>query len=501
MPAEGRCGQRVEQHPQLPLNVEVTMRRAVAPLLVSVCFSSPIACAHGGPSSPQVQARAAAGSSSERAIRGGTLINPDAPPVPDATVLVRGGRIVCAGAARDCPVPSSIPTIDAADGFIGPGLVDAHVHFGQTGWADGRPDFIDVTREYPYDSVAAELERDPARFGRAYLCSGVTSVFDVGGPSWTVAFAHRTDTATDLPRVEAAGPLLSTLAIPPGWPPRMASQFTYMTTEASIRETVDQRRALGADAVKVWYLEIPDSLHDAKRRQLNLAADQARKDRLRLLVHATELPLAKDALRAGAAVLVHAVDSDTVDAEFLRLARSTGAVVIPTARTITGYGDVGLGRSPAARYPLDCVDPATRRKLTTVLPESLRPPADKVRAFVARTAAIVDTNVARMYSAGVWLAVGTDAGNPGTAHGPSIYAEMEAMQAAGMPAHAVFTAATRGGAEAMALSSEIGRVAPGYVADLAIFAKDPTKDIANARTVQWVLRRGMPHRVADLVGR
>ena len=133
------------------------MRRAVAPLLVSVCFSSPIACAHGGPSSPQVQARAAAGSSSQLAIRGGTLINPDAPPVPDATVLVRGGRIVCAGAARNCPVPSSIPTIDAADGFIGPGLVDAHVHFGQTGWADGRPDFIDVTREYPYDSVAAEL--------------------------------------------------------------------------------------------------------------------------------------------------------------------------------------------------------------------------------------------------------------------------------------------------------------------------------------------------------
>lgn len=113
----------------------------------------------------------------------------------------------------------------------------------------------------------------------------------------------------------------------------------------------------------------------------------------------------------------------------------------------------------------------------------------------------MDTNVARMYSAGVRLAVGTDAGNPGTAHGPSIFAEMEAMQAAGMPAHAVFTAATRGGAEAMALSSEIGRVAPGYVADLAIFAKDPTKDIANARTVQWVLRRGVPHRVADLVGR
>src|SRR3712207_7387135 len=39
-----------------------------------------------------------------------------------------------------------------------------------------------------------------------------------------------------------------------------------------------------------------------------------------------------------------------------------------------------------------------------------------------------------LVSAGVRVAMGTDAGNPGTAHGPSVYREMEAMQAAGMTA-------------------------------------------------------------------
>ena len=45
--------------------------------------------------------------------------------------------------------------------------------------------------------------------------------------------------------------------------------------------------------------------------------------------------------------------------------------------------------------------------------------------------------------------MGTDAGNPLTLHGPSVYAEMEAMQAAGMAPMEVLVAATANGARAM----------------------------------------------------
>ncbi len=75
--------------------------------------------------------------------------------------------------------------------WITPGLVDAHVHFCQTGWADGRPDAFDVRERYPYEEVEADLRAHPERFFRSYLCSGVTAVFDVGGYPWTLDLRAR----------------------------------------------------------------------------------------------------------------------------------------------------------------------------------------------------------------------------------------------------------------------------------------------------------------------
>src|SRR6187455_3596979 len=83
-----------------------------------------------------------------RALVGGTLVNgTGAPPVPRATVVVRDGKIECAG--KDCKVPPGAIVTDVSGAWITPGLVDAHVHFGQTGWADGRPDAFDVRDRYP----------------------------------------------------------------------------------------------------------------------------------------------------------------------------------------------------------------------------------------------------------------------------------------------------------------------------------------------------------------
>src|SRR5688500_16550914 len=60
------------------------------------------------------------------AIVGGTLINPGEPRVPDAVVVVRGGRIACAGTRTQCAVPAGVEVIDATGMFVGPGLIDAH---------------------------------------------------------------------------------------------------------------------------------------------------------------------------------------------------------------------------------------------------------------------------------------------------------------------------------------------------------------------------------------
>ena len=67
--------------------------------------------------------------------------------------------------------------------------------------------------------------------------------------------------------------------------------------------------------------------------------------------------------------------------------------------------------------------------------------------------------------------MGTDAGNPLTLHGPSVYAEMEAMQAAGLTPMQVLVASTRGGATAMGRAKDFGTVEKGKLADLLIVGR------------------------------
>ena len=434
------------------------------------------------------------------AIVGATLVNPGAARVPDAVVVTRGGRIACAGTRAECAVPAGVDTVDATGMFVAPGLIDAHVHFSQTGWVDGRPDAFDVRREFPYDSVVAALRTRPERFGRAWLCSGVTSVFDVGGYPWSVAMANGTSTRLDMPRVAAVGPLLSTIDHWVNLPDMR--QFVAMTGDSVVRATVREQKRMGSAAQKVWYLQMPDSVRPRARAMLVAAGEEAKAQGIPMIVHATQLRTAKDALEAGATVLVHSVETDTVDAEFIALLKRNDAILIPTLTVREGYADVFLGRSPAARYPLDCIDPATRARLETVIPEERRTP---YVAFVRsgrwdRERATMEENLRRLHAAGVRIAMGTDAGNPGTAHGPSVYREMEAMQAAGMPAADVFRSATLVAAQAMGLGEEAGLVAAGRTADLVVLAADPTADIANARGVRMVVRRGAMYGREELVG-
>src|SRR5947208_12903475 len=91
------------------------------------------------------------------ALLGATMVDPAAGgPVRGAVIVLRDGRIACAGSRAACPVPADADTVNAAGKWIIPGLIDTHVHFSQTGWVDGRPDALDLRDRYPYERVQAE---------------------------------------------------------------------------------------------------------------------------------------------------------------------------------------------------------------------------------------------------------------------------------------------------------------------------------------------------------
>ena len=425
---------------------------------------------------------------------GATLVDgTGAAPVRNAVVLMRDGRVACAGPRAACPVPPDADTVRAAGKWIIPGLVDTHVHFSQTGWVDGRPDALDLRDQYPYDQVEANLHARPERFFRSYLCSGVTSVFDVGGYPWTLDLQARTAHSTTAPRVLSAGPLLSTIDFWLNLPDQR--QFIYMADDATVRQAVRAHKAWGAAAMKVWYIMPPQPPDTARVSALVAAAgDEARKVGLPLIVHATGLWEAKDALRAGARVLVHSVWSAPVDDEFLALARRAGTIYVPTLMVPDGYRQVAARRFERDRQPLECVDPGTRAKAlaTDSVAPAKRPTTAALEQRAARTAqglALGLANLKRVHDAGIPIALGTDAGNPLTLHGASVFMELEAMQAAGLTPLEVLVAATRTGARALGLDST-GTVTAGATADLVVLDADPLADIKNVRRIALVVRRG-----------
>lgn len=441
---------------------------------------------------------------------GGTVIEGTGTSIPAATVVVTGDRITCVGSAAECPVPAGATRVDATGRFITPGLVDAHVHFSQTGWVDGRPDGLPAPAIHPYAETARALRANPERWYRSYLCSGITAVYDVGGHPWTTQLPAKAEPDPMAPHVRAAGPLITHAGRSALDVDDEVYTFLPMATPADVQSSVAKLVAMGAQAVKVWYLAPPPARRaelDARMMEVGKAAKAAGLD---LIVHATGLREAKVALVAGAVLLVHSVEDQPVDEEFLELLSANRAVYAPTlivGRNATrAHVAIGLGQ----RFPIDdpgrCVDADTVAKINNV--EPLRPLIPEERrtvdvAFrrleaVGARIALMNENLQRVHASGNTVVVATDAGNPLTLHGPSIYHEMEAMQAAGIPAAAIVVMATQNGARAMRRERDFGTVEAGRIANLLVLTEDPRTDVRAFRSLTHVMRAGRLHEQSAL---
>ena len=448
------------------------------------------------------------------ALVGGTVVDGTGKPaIPSGVVIVTGGRLTCVGTAAQCRVPANANRIDVTGRFITPGLVDAHVHFSQTGWVDGRPDGLPAPAVYPYPETARGLRANPARWYRSYLCSGITAVYDVGGHPWTTALPAQAERDPMAPHVRTAGPLITHASQSALRVDDEVYTFLPMSTSAEVQSSVAKLKAMGASAVKVWYLApAPARRADLDARMLEVGA-AARAAGLDLIVHSTGLREAKVALRAGAVLLVHSVEDQAVDEEFLSLLAANRAIYAPTlvvGRNATRANvAIGLGLRLPIDDPGNCVDSSTVAKIANVeplralIPENRRAVDVAFRRLeaVGARGAVMAENIRRVHAFGGTIVTATDAGNPMTLHGPSIYSEMEAMQAAGLPASDIIVMATRNGARAMGRPDDFGTLEAGKLADLLILAEDPRTDVRAFRSLTHVMRGGRMHEQAALAQR
>lgn len=372
-------------------------------------------------------------------------------------VLIKGETIAAVG--EDLAIPPGTEVVDGRGKTLLPGLIDAHTH----SWGDAleRALQFGVTTEidmFTDAAFAGEARAEQARGeagGRADLVSAGTLVTAPGG--------HGTEYGMSIPTLDD---------------PSKADAF------------VADRLAEGSDFIKIVYDAAGGRFPTIDAATLGAVIAAAHQRDVLAVVHVSDYEAARTALELGADGLVHVWSDRPADDEIVALAGRHGAFVIPTLSviaTLAGEPNVAaLDRDPAlAAY----ITPAESGTLTRTFPGL---PARPERLEAARRA------TSALAAAGVPILAGTDAPNPGTAHGASLHGELELLVDAGLAPAAALAAATSAPASVFGLADR-GRVAPGLRADLLLVEGDPTRDVTRTRHIAgiWKAGRAVPRRRAD----
>lgn len=257
-------------------------------------------------------------------------------------------------------------------------------------------------------------------------------------------------------------------------------------TPAQAREAVQRLVARRPDVIKLWFAPRSGMDLEQEFQWVRAAVEEAHAQGLRVAAHATQREIARRMVAAGADILVHSVDDRPIDPGLLAQMRANHVLYIPTLGVAPRYAEVLGQRLRLSPYERALGDPAAIASLDDLawlFPSRVRgsrpPDTRKARE-----------NLLRVHEAGITIAAGSDAGNIGTLHGPALHRELELMVGAGLAPAEVLAAATRGGAQIMGRSSELGRLAPGFRADLLVLKDSPLTDIRNTRRIDLVMING-----------
>ena len=98
--------------------------------------------------------------------------------LPPQDVLISNGIISAIG--KNLKGLEGTQIIDGSGKWLMPGLVDAHIHFFQSGGLYTRPDAIDLRQYKSYEKEIEWVHQNMESFLRRYTAAGITTVIDVG---------------------------------------------------------------------------------------------------------------------------------------------------------------------------------------------------------------------------------------------------------------------------------------------------------------------------------
>jgi imidazolonepropionase-like amidohydrolase len=423
-------------------------------------------------------------------IQGATIITATGnPTIRNGTIVIENGRIRDIGPRNEVRVPNNAQTIDARGKWIIPGLIDAHVHFSQSGGLYTRPDIIDLRKWRSYEKEMDWIKQRLPFTLEHYIESGITGVVDCGGPMWNFEMRDIANHSAKAPRVAVAGPLIGTIL-----PPTTLTNdpdIVKPNSPAQARELVRRQLEKQPDLIKLWWVRQPGDNLDQQVEIMSAAIEESKARGVRVAVHATELETAKAALHAGADILVHSVTDRLVDTEFINLVKNRDIIYMTTLWVEDGYRmvlDQQVALNDIEKKTGDPEVIATWSELAKIPPNDIPGGIPHIPAPPKRPVAY--DNLMLLESAGVRIVGATDAGNIGTLHGPALHREMELMAAAGLRNMDIIVSVTKTAAAVMGRQAEVGTLEKGKFADLVILDADPLADIKNTRKIFKVMKAG-----------
>jgi imidazolonepropionase-like amidohydrolase len=366
-----------------------------------------------------------------------TVVDPASDtPMPDATVVIRAGRIVSVEAGGSAPADAR--TIDVAGRYLVPGLIDAHVHLSDLASArrallSGVTTARGMGTSFFADVGLRELARNGAIEGPEVLASG---------------YHVR-------PR-PAEGLFLDA--------PELADLMgTDVRGDRALRRVVRVMLDRGVDFIKVNATEragLPETdprVQFFEEEELRVLVEEAAASGVPVAAHAHGDGGGRAAVLAG----VRSVEHGTyLSEETLRLMLDRGSFLVPTIAVVS---DLTM---PGGDYDNAALQVRGRHMLPRV----------------RETAALA-------HRLGVKIAAATDTGY-GSESVLRLSHELLELVGVGLTPLEAMRSATTVGAELLGVDDRVGRVAEGYEADLLVLDRNPLEDIGAYQDVLWVMSDG-----------
>jgi imidazolonepropionase-like amidohydrolase len=384
------------------------------------------------------------------------------------TIVVEGDKIINVLNGYVQPKSRTAKIINLKDKTVMPGLIDMHVHLEM--------EYDNKQRLKKYILNEADIAYNSINFAKETLYSGFTTVRDLGGSGVNVSLRNAVNSGKLIgPRIFTAEKSLATTgghADPTNGGSRKligdpGPKEGVVNSVEDAKKAVRQRYKNGADMIKITatggVLSVAKSGDNPQFtiEEIKAITQTANDYGMHVAAHAHGDKGMQRAIIGGVTTIEHGtyMSEETMD-----LMIKHKAYLVPT---ITAGKEVAEKAKIKGFYP-----PIVVPKALAVGPQ-------------------IQGTFGRAYKKGVQIAFGTDAGV--FDHGNN-GKEFRYMVEAGMPAMETIQSATITNAKILNMSSEIGQLKKGFIADIIAVNDDPTKKIETMENVVFVMKDGMVYK-------